>query len=74
MARMPLGEILDGLGVSAELGANDRVTHAVVLLKVENGGDVSVAIEQSEQTDWFDQRALISAAAAVVERSQLRRT
>ncbi|MQA01927.1 MAG: hypothetical protein GEV07_04085 [Streptosporangiales bacterium] len=73
MARMPLGEILDSLGVSADLGADDRVADAVVLLKIKNGDEVSVAIEQSDHTDWYDQRALISAAAAVVENSELKR-
>ncbi|MPY80655.1 MAG: hypothetical protein GEV04_19850 [Actinophytocola sp.] len=72
MARVPLAEILDKMGVSADLGAEDRVTDAVVLLKLENDGDVAVAIEHSEKTTWYDQRALINTAAAVVDRSDLK--
>lgn len=72
MERAPLGEILDGMGVRAELGDEDRVTDAVVLLKVENSdGEVAVVIEHSDRTNWFDQRALVNAAAAVVDGADL---
>ena len=74
MSRAPLGDVLDRMGVSADLRSGDHVTDAVVLMKVENEeGDVSVIIEHSEHTNWFDQRALINAASAVVERSDLKR-
>lgn len=72
MVRAPLGEILDEMGVRAELGDEDRVTDAVVLLKVENDdGEVAVVIEHSDRTNWFDQRALVNAAAAVVDGADL---
>lgn len=74
MARTALGDVLDKMGVSADLGAGDHVTDAVVLLKVESEqGDVAVVIEHSENTTWYDQRALINAASAVVARSDLNR-
>lgn len=73
MERAALGAILDDMGVRADLGDEDRVTDAVVLLKVENDdGEVAVVIEHSEQTNWFDQRALVNAAAAIVHGTDLR--
>lgn len=74
MARTALGDVLDKMGVSADLRSGDHVTDAVVLLKVENEeGDVAVVIEHGETTSWYDQRALINAASAVVERTDLSR-
>lgn len=74
MARTPLGDVMDRMGVSADLRPDDHVTDVVVLLKVQDEhGDVTVVIEHSENTGWYDQRALVNAAAAVVERADLRR-
>ena len=74
MTRAPLGDVLDQMGVAADLESGDHITDAVVLLRVENAdGDVAVVIEHSEHTNWLDQRALVNAAAAVVERSEFHR-
>ena len=74
MSRTRLGRILDDLGLSAELDDADEVTDAVVLLKVRTcTGDVAVVIEQSPETNWFDQRALVHNAAEIVEGNGLRR-
>lgn len=74
MSRTRLGRILDELGVSAELDDSDEVTDAVVLLKVRTStGDIAVVIEQSPQTNWFDQRALVHSAAEIVDGNGLRR-
>lgn len=74
MSRTRLGCILDELGVSAELDDADEVTDAVVLLKVRTTtGDVAVVIEQSPETNWFDQRALVHSAAEIVDGNGLRR-
>lgn len=74
MSRTRLGPILDELGVSAELDESDEVTDAVVLLKVRTPtGEVAVVIEQSPQTNWFDQRALVHSAADIVDGNGLHR-
>ncbi|MBO0826449.1 MAG: hypothetical protein J2P24_01590 [Streptosporangiales bacterium] len=74
MSRTRLGRILDELGVSAELDEKDEITDAVVLLKVRTStGDVAVVIEQSPETNWFDQRALVRSAAEIVDGNGLRR-
>lgn len=74
MSRTRLGRILDELGVSAELDEKDEVTDAIVLLKVRtSSGDVAVVIEQSPETNWFDQRALVHSAAEIVDGNGLKR-
>lgn len=61
------GPILDGLGVTLELGDGDLVTAAVVLLRVmEPNGKITLLIEDSENMCWLDQLALVAAADTII--------
>lgn len=70
MADRKVGELLDSLGVTAELAEGDMVSDAVVLLKVvPEGGPVAVCIAQSEGLSWLDQLGLVTAAAEIIKQT-----
>jgi len=62
----PIGDLLDSLGIRAELGEGELVTHAVVLLKVvQVDGGVGVRTLWADGTTWYDRRALLEIARGV---------
>ena len=62
----PAGPILDELGVTMELGEQDRVTEIVVIAKTTDldTGDVALVIA-SNDLDWIAQAGLLAAAGEV---------
>jgi hypothetical protein len=65
----PAGPILDGLGVTFDLGDNDLIVEATVIAKVtrmDEGGGTSVIVANSDGIDWVSQLGLIEAARRVV--------
>lgn len=74
MADLPkrkIGDLLDSLGVLAELDDDDMVSDALVLLKVvDSHGAVSLCIAQSDGLSWLDQLGLLAAADAVTKQDE----
>ena len=69
MQKRKIGELIDSLGVLADLADDDMVTDVVVISKVvQSDGQVAISVETGEATTWFDQLALITAAVQI-ERS-----
>jgi hypothetical protein len=61
-----IGDLIDSLGVLAEIADGDMVPSAVVLLKaVDEKGQVGVTIASSEGLSWLDQLGLIEAAKQI---------
>lgn len=68
MGTPPLGELLDAMGVTHEVGPGERVCGAVVLLEVEEpDGHVSLRCSWSEDMTWVERIGLLRAA----ERAEL---
>ncbi|GAA3877933.1 hypothetical protein GCM10022243_48290 [Saccharothrix violaceirubra] len=67
----PIGDLLDALGVTAQLGDHDRITEAVVIAKVveldSSTGDPLLGVYTAAGTDWIAQRGLVHAAREVLE-------
>lgn len=70
MAEHKIGDLLDALGVLAEIEDGDLVPSAVVLLKsVGEDGEVGLVIASSDGLSWLDQLGLIEAAKQIVTAS-----
>lgn len=66
MAEQPLGQLLDALGVAADLDPGDMPTDAIVLLKVVKAdGSVTMINGSSETLDWISAIGMISAAQKI---------
>lgn len=64
--RVPLGDMLDKLGVRSGIAPDDLVTDAMVLLKVlEPDGSVRLAFAWSEGMSWIERLGMVTAAQAV---------
>lgn len=67
MTDQPAGPILDGLGVTIDLGIGDLVSDALVIAKVvSDDGEVTVALSSNESMSWLDQLGLVVAAGDVI--------
>jgi hypothetical protein len=67
VAERPIGQLLDALGVRADIADEDLPTAAVVLLKlVGEDGTPLIAIADSEGLSWLDQHGIVSAAWEIV--------
>ncbi|MEV1006117.1 hypothetical protein [Streptomyces sp. NPDC049881] len=61
----PIGDRLDALGVKAQLGPEDLIDGAVVLLRVVTAsGDRVVVAVQSEGLDYVSELGMLAAATA----------
>ncbi|MGQ5606170.1 hypothetical protein [Streptomyces sp. EKS3.2] len=66
MAEQKIGQLLDALGVEADLDDGDFPTDAFVLLKVVKAdGTVSLACARSEGLDWITRLGMITAAQQI---------
>lgn len=66
MADQRIGQLLDTLGVTADLDDGDMVTDALVILKVVGqDGEVPIVIAASETLDGITQKGLLQGAAEV---------
>jgi len=65
-APVPIGPILDDLGITLELEAQDRVTEVLILAKTMDldTGDVALVVA-SNDLDWIAQAGLHAAASQV---------
>lgn len=68
MSDRPVGDILDGLGVTLDLDDGDLVVSAVVIAKIigESQREPAVAIGVDESCTWLDQFALVKRADQIV--------
>lgn len=70
MADREIGQLLDSLGVTAELEADDMPTDALVLIKaVQPDGSVAISVGKSETLDWIGQLGLLHGALALITES-----
>jgi hypothetical protein len=61
-----LGDILDGLGVTLDLGEEDIVTSAVVLCKVVKAdGTVTLGYAQSDGMCWIEGVGMLTAGSDI---------
>lgn len=66
-----VGDLLDSLGVTADLRDDDLPAAAVVLLKiVGDDGKVAIAVGDSEGLSWLDQFAIVGAGWQIVRDGQ----
>jgi hypothetical protein len=68
-ADQPVGPLLDALGVTIELDANQQLTEAIVLAKVVDFADntTGLVIGASVGLDWISQRGIVSAAQHILD-------
>lgn len=68
MGTPPLGELIDAMGVTNEVGPDERICGVVVLLEVqEPDGHLSLRCSWSEGMSWIERIGLLRAA----ERAEL---
>ncbi|MEB3367397.1 hypothetical protein [Saccharopolyspora mangrovi] len=62
--KRPIGSELDELGVRCELGENDRIVDALVLLRVQSleDGESSLRIEVNPEIDFLVRRGMFEVA------------
>lgn len=66
MGNQEIGQLLDSLGVTAELSETDMPTDALVVMKVVTAeGRTAVVIGASEASDWITQKGLLGAAREI---------
>lgn len=64
--RRPIGDVLDALGIAAQLDADELPASAVVLLRViEADGDERLDISHSDGQSWIERLGMLHAAASV---------
>lgn len=68
MADERIGQLLDTLGVTADLDNGDLVTDALVILKVlQPDGSIALSIGATDTRDWINQTGLLRAAIDITE-------
>lgn len=66
MADQPIGQLLDSLGVTADLDEGDLPVDALVLIKVVKAdGGVSFVKGASESLDWITSLGMLTAAIEI---------
>lgn len=66
MPDQQIGQLLDSLGVIADLAEGDMVTDALVILKLVKGdGAVSLYKAKSETVDWITAIGMLTAAQEI---------
>lgn len=66
MADQKIGQLLDSLGVEADLEEGDLVASAFVILKVVKAdGTVSLANARSDGLDWITRLGMVTAAQSI---------
>ncbi|MFF9279529.1 hypothetical protein [Streptomyces griseosporeus] len=66
MALQTIGQLIDTLGVEADLDEGDMPTDAFVILKiVKADGTVSLVNARSEGLDWITRLGMVTAAQAI---------
>lgn len=74
MTVQKIGQLLDSLGVVAELEDDDLVSDAVVLLRTTPAeGPGGVTIAASDGLNWVDQIGLIRSSQVIVEAAETAR-
>lgn len=66
MSDQPIGQLLDTLGLTAELDDDDLPSDALVVLKVVKGdGSVVIVRGSSEALDWVTGLGMLTAALGI---------
>lgn len=66
MSDQPIGQLLDTLGVAADLDDGDLVTDAHVILKVVKAdGETTLIKAASEALDWITALGMLTAVIAI---------
>ncbi|MFI1723924.1 hypothetical protein [Streptomyces sp. NPDC020489] len=66
MAEQKIGQLIDSLGVEADLEEGDLVADAFVILKVVKAdGTVSLANARSKGLDWITRLGMVTAAQSI---------
>lgn len=74
MTVRPVGQLLDSLGVVADLEDDDLVSDALVLLRcTPPEGPGGVVIAASEGLNWVDQIGIIRSSQVIVEAAETAR-
>jgi hypothetical protein len=61
-----VGDLVDGLGVTADLGEGVLVSDVVVLMEcVHPDGTVSLLMAQSDRMSWIKKVGMLTAATAI---------
>ncbi|MEV6854705.1 hypothetical protein AB0M89_12960 [Streptomyces microflavus] len=68
MSDQQIGQLLDTLGVTADLDDGDLVTDALVILKVlQPDGSIALSIGATDTRDWINQAGLLRSAIDISE-------
>jgi hypothetical protein len=72
MSRVPLGPLVDGLEITANLDPNDQITDMVIIAKVidAESGATGLGIYHND-IDWITQCGLLHAARHVFDRGDI---
>ncbi|MFJ2515605.1 hypothetical protein ACIPEL_36310 [Streptomyces griseoviridis] len=66
MTDQKIGQLIDALGVEADLDEGDLPTDAFVILKIiKADGTVSLANARSDGLDWITRLGMVTAAATI---------
>jgi hypothetical protein len=66
MAERKIGQLIDTLGVEADLDEGDLPTDAYVILKIiKADGTVSIVNARSEGLDWITRLGMVTAAQQI---------
>lgn len=62
----PIGDVIDGLGITARLDQGELVAGALVLLKVvDNDGDTRLSLAFSEGLGWIERIGMLRVAESL---------
>ena len=66
MAEQAIGQMLDAIGVAADIDEGDMPVDAIVIVKVvKRDGSVSLVKGRSESLDWITALGMVTAAQSV---------
>lgn len=62
----PIGDVIDGLGITATVDEGELVAGAMVLLKViDNDGDTRLSLTHSDGLGWIERAGMLRVAERI---------
>lgn len=65
-ATRPIGDLIDGLGITARMDEGELISGAIVLLKViDKDGDTRLSLAHSDGLGWIERVGMLRVAESV---------
>ncbi|MER7155435.1 hypothetical protein [Streptomyces lydicus] len=62
----PIGDVIDGLGITATVDEGELVAGAIVLIKViDNDGDTRLSLASSDGLSWVERAGMLRVAERI---------